>query len=423
MQRRDFQLRQSLLTIWLAVFTLAPVFFSATTFRPNFETSSYLGFAFPILACELGLVLMAFANGMRPVPALARLGRPTLVAALVWLISVSYVAFVTAPVPFAAQVFLAIALVHALFAFSLSDRIGQIWGKERHRFVNAIGLGSAYYCIFTYFVLLTFRNDYRIDWMHIGAGVSNLRQFAFYGLTSAAVGAGLILTAGEAVTKLEKLRNFSFVLVGSGMCFWSGGRGGAGALLIVILTAIAIARSGRRRQVASKLLVPVVAGLVVSSIWLPSEPFGGLRIFLATSFSNGDFNQFTTNRFQMWKETLQLVSARPFLGYGLGQFKFLVTSSLHLNSHPHNSIFQFLLQWGTIGTTAVVVMAQPALRSIAPVLRAQQDKAAVAAALLIIGHFVMSLVEGNLFHVYPTAIIVIALVVVANSGAPERDVP
>jgi O-antigen ligase len=149
--------------------------------------------------------------------------------------------------------------------------------------------------------------------------------------------------------------------------------------------------------------------------WLPHETYGLPRILNSVQPNDaGGLRQYTTGRTQIWVETLQLWAERPLMGYGMGQFKFLVPAAVSTYTHPHNAPIQFLFQWGLVGTAAVLVMARKAIVEYAATIRAPDSSAGKVAVCLLTGHGAMSMLEGNLFHTYPVSIVILALAVLGT---------
>lgn len=398
---------------------LAPSILAVTTFATHSSPSNYLGFAVPILCSEAIFVLLAMLSGMRIFSALLRLQFRTLAFTFCWILSIILVAFFSAPNPKVAQVFLPVIMLHALFSLALADRLNSSWSEFGSRFLIAAGFGAAAFCVLTYGMMWTVRKSDTFDWLTVGIGVSNVRQLAFYGLTSAAVGAGLIASEEPNGTQERPLLSFLLVSIGSGMCFWSGGRAGVGGLGVAIVVAVALAPTELRFRAVLRLLAASGTGLLISNVWIPDARYGVSRIFEATFANSDGLNGFTSNRLLMWQQSLELISARPLLGYGLGQFKFLVPSAMNTFTHPHNSLIQFLFQWGIIGTAAVVFMILPAFRKIGSIFKGEGIVSEQIALSLLAGHFSMSLIEGNLFHVYPMSIVALALATLASARVKE----
>ncbi|MGX7953478.1 O-antigen ligase family protein [Tsuneonella sp. HG249] len=338
------------------------------------------------------------------------------------MVAITYASFFAAPHSEAAQIFLVIFLCHGLFALALDDRLGVYPSKYNTILLLSLGWGALLYCILTYLLLLLVREAGDFDWLHLGIGVSNVRQLAFYGLTSAAIGAGLG-TLPATLQRRKKVRNFAFVAAGSGMCIWSGGRAAVGALVLSFCFAIFMAKPTERARVARGILSALLAGIAVSLIWLPHEAYGLPRLLNAAQSAKDGFNGFASNRIVMWQETLAAFADRPLLGYGMGQFKFIVPSAVRTFTHPHNSVLQFLFQWGLVGTAAVLIMWRPAFKAFGSVLRDRENVAGNVAATLLVAHFAMSLLEGNLFHTYPISIVIMALVILRNSISSPLSVP
>jgi O-antigen ligase len=403
--------------VWIVCMALAaaPPILAATTFDRTFSPTLYLGFAVPTLIAEACVVIAALLSGMRPVAALLRLSTASQIAILVWLATLAYVNLAVAPFGYGARLFVLVMLMHGLFALALVDRLAFGWAGLQDRLLIAVGWGALTYCVVAYGLLWTVRDLSAFDWWQPGVGVSHVRQFAFYGVTCAAIGAGLAASIASSSGRVRVFTSFLFIAVGGGMCLWSGGRAAAGALLLTLALAVAISAPGTRKRAAWIIATAAVAGTGLSLGWLPHETYGLPRILNSVQPNDaGGLRQYTTGRTQIWVETLQLWAERPLMGYGMGQFKFLVPAAVSTYTHPHNAPIQFLFQWGLVGTAAVLVMARKAIVEYAATIRAPDSSAGKVAVCLLTGHGAMSMLEGNLFHTYPVSIVILALAVLGT---------
>lgn len=402
--------------VWIACIALAaaPPMLAATTFDRTFSPTLYLGFAAPILIAEACVVIAALLSGMRPAAALLRLSKATQIAILVWLATLAYVNLAVAPFGYGARLFVLVMLMHGLFALALVDRLASGWAGLRDRLLIAVGWGALAYCVLAYGLLWTVRDVRAFDWLHLGVGVSNVRQLGFYGLTCAAVGAGLMSHFGGAFRSRASIMPILFVVVGAGMCIWSGGRAAVGGLVLAFALAVSVFPSGRRLEATVILTVALLTGAILSMAWMPDQNYGLPRILNFVQPNRDGLEEFSSGRMAIWTETIQFWFDKPFLGYGLGQFKFLVPSALLTNTHPHNAPIQFLFQWGLIGTAAVLVMARRAIVEYTTTVRAPGNSADKVAVCLLTGHGAMSMLEGNLFHTYPVSIVILALAILGT---------
>lgn len=413
---------------WSAIFACvavaaAPALLALTTFSRTPSLTNYLGFAVPILVAETLVLIAALISGMRPVAALLRLSTLSQIAILIWLSALAYVTIAVAPFGVAARWFLMIMLVHGLFALALVDRLSSSWAGLADRLLLAAGWGALTYCILAYGLLWTIRDANQFNWVNLGIGVSNVRQLAFYGLTCAAVGAGLVSRFGTPMQSWASPGNFVLVVVGAGMCIWSGGRAAAGGLILIILFAVSIAPSGRRSRAATILIIALLAGTAISMIWLPNEHYGLPRILNSVQPNQNSVDEFSSGRMAIWIQTIQFWLGRPWFGYGLGQFKFLVPTAQLTYTHPHNAPIQFLFQWGLVGTVAVLVIARRAIFEYARTIRVPGGSAGKIAICLLTGHGAMSMLEGNLFHTYPVSIVILALAVLGSQSREAQALP
>ena len=110
----------------------------------------------------------------------------------------------------------------------------------------------------------------------------------------------------------------------------------------------------------------------------------------------------------MWESTFQTFLQRPIFGFGESQFKVVVPAALNQYNHPHNSILQFMLQWGLVGVACLAVLTAPILWKVVQLSRQRPDES-LPAFFVLAGLLIFSLYEGSLYHVYPVMMVVVAL--------------
>jgi len=136
----------------------------------------------------------------------------------------------------------------------------------------------------------------------------------------------------------------------------------------------------RRRNLAILVSLAFLIAIPLSLIYVPA-PSWGLKEILGRLFGFTTIEQFDSGRTALWIGALKGFVASPLIGHGEGQFFFEVTHR-HLN-HPHDSILQYLHQWGIIGTACVLTIAGPIIAGIRKAARAAPEVALPAAGALV----------------------------------------
>jgi O-antigen ligase len=264
----------------------------------------------------------------------------------------------------------------------------------------------------------------------------NKNHFAYLMEMAFGLGLGLIIAGG---VKRERLMVYVALL----LPIWTGlvlanSRGGVLATLTQIVVAVLLltasfSRDYRLPKIAQSaafkgvLLVVLVAGVLLGMLWV-----GGDR--LATNFEAAT-TEFTANtsregasRNEIWRATLKMFAAHPFLGVGLGGYWIAITayhnaSGLMTPQEAHNDYLELLSSGGLIGFAfgiwfAVAVMR--AARANLLVDRGYMRAVRVGALLGIAGVAAHSLVDFGL-HIMANAVVFVVLIMLATTNIAARS--
>ncbi|HEY8603456.1 O-antigen ligase family protein [Tsuneonella suprasediminis] len=170
----------------------------------------------------------------------------------------------------------------------------------------AAAVGAALYCITAYSLLLSARHDPDYDWITIGAGVSNVRQLAFYGLTAACGGLAFAIHLPDTRARAATSAIFAAVaIIGIAMVFWCGSRAGTIGLLLSIVLTVLVTSSGRRVRSIAIASGAVAGGALLSMIWVPPHPHWGImRIFGRMVDIDQGLEHYSSSRWTIWQDTL-----------------------------------------------------------------------------------------------------------------------
>ncbi|MFN2101191.1 O-antigen ligase family protein [Altererythrobacter sp. MF3-039] len=402
--------------ICLSLFAALPIF-AVTTWQHDYSWQATRYFSLPIIAAELLVMLFAVLGGADPVHAFKALPRLTKIGVTIWL-AVAILASLFARIPAMAFAHLSMSLLQlgfGLVVWSFAIIPSPTFGPK---ILATMSLSIVSYLLMLIFFISLAKDVPNFEWMQFSAGVSNPRQLGFYGIP-------LLFFAAALFSKVEGKRSQSsmywlFICAGFLLVNLSGSRAGLGASVIGCVFFIAMMRKDRVR-----LLVALVSGwltaVVASAFLAPHPEWGFWNIMLGTAGINSD--SYSSGRVTMWLETIDLIRERALIGHGEGQFR-LTTSigNAMINHHPHNSILQFLYQWGLVGTGAIGVALFPLGRR----LREQRpltSRTAIALVSSAIALIAMSMLEGSLFYAFPTMIVVLAMVWITlpSNRAAEPD--
>jgi O-antigen ligase len=204
-----------------------------------------------------------------------------------------------------------------------------------------------------------------------------------------------------------------FLLLGL-LLFLQVGRSGQVLLAVLVIVAAALLLRGRRRALAVAS-VPVLAALAFSASPLMSARFA-TAWHETTNAANATEYTSMGIRVVMWQNTVDLIRARPLLGYGLGGLKPAYAAHVKdratgwkaiVTGDPHN---QFLAVWvqaglaGLLGFLFLIVAAvlQPAPQPWRYVALA--FLAAWCATSMVSSHF-QTFNEGHLIFVFLGALL------------------
>lgn len=391
----------------VALLLAAPAF-ALTSWLLAADYPAILFYAFPVLAAEITVIILAVCAGFDLRAAFARLHPTTRLGAGIWLVAIVCANLIVAPVRAAALPLLFTTLIHACFALVLWSLVTSRWRLRQRDFLYCTAAGVGVFGAIFAAIVVTELDNPVFDRIGVGIGITNIRQLGFYGITLV----GLSLGLGTPV------RGWHWLLaaLGTAFGFWlailSGSRA---AFVAAIIAGVVIGVLSERRQRASLTILVILAlatAIPASYLLIPHESWGFDRI-IDRSFSSGSPDDYASGRWAIWKETWAAILESPFIGHGEGQFRSQVPSAGNGLNHPHNALLQFLYQWGWIGTAALALMLASTVRNLLSPVRSDVRLASVGTA---IGLLAMAMVEGSLYHTYPVMIVILCLVI-ANATA------
>jgi O-antigen ligase len=391
----------------LTLASIAPVF-AALTWPPA-GWSPVRFFAIPVLVGEAILVGLAIKDGFRLPSALRGVTPATRMAAFCWIACATLSMTAAQSSPALAAILFGCMLLHALVGLAIWDRAVAGWLKWQEAIYAALALGAAAYLLVAAVCVSLAWQAPHSPWGYFGAGVSHVRQIGFYGLVLAGLAAGL-LGAGSRVLPRSAL--VALLLAGWFLVEWSGGRAAFGAAICAtgVLVALSV---GRRRQVLKLSVACSLIAMPLSYVAAPAPQWGPVSIFTRVALNTGNFS---SGRAVVWAETWRRIGDAPVIGHGQGQFRQEVKAVRGRYNHPHNSLLQFLYDWGFLGT---ILLGAMLLRSGITVLRAPLERLrpglpAIGAG---VGLLAMSSLEGSLYHAFPVMVVAICwALIVANAG-------
>ena len=405
----------------LSVFLIAaaPIIFGTLTWEPSYNSTKFRIYALPIVAIEILLFILAAAEAIRVRKFKISVNKTVVICifALITLSIMNADQVATRDKPASYRAYLNVA--HALAGLSIVWFVQNIRGFAE-LLVKAIVIGLLVFEVTAFLLLITHPDIAQLDLLKVGFGISNVRQFAFYGSIGVALSLGLALVSPVARSRYFWLACATFNLA---FIFWSGSRGGIFALTGMIVLAPFFLPEFRKAWwlLKSFLLISLPAALI-SLVWIPPSNSWGIARMLkfasagvSASLEGKESVGLTNGRTTLWREAVDLIQNSPWIGYGEAQFRFLAPSANLYYAHPHNFILQFLVNWGVIGLVLAMI---PILFGLRNGRRAgvKLDMAGMPAFLGAVTLLVFGLIDSTLYQIYPLFAFIVLILVAAQRG-------
>jgi len=348
-------------------------------------------YAWPVVAVELSVIVIAFVEG-------ARVRLPRLVVALLLAFAVlAWWTAATAENPVVSLLRTGLWAVHLLFG----------WAICQLRFIEAESAAQGFLASFAMFAILLALYMVQLvpppgyDWIDNLPGFGNVRPFGYYAAAAAAMCFGLVALTARRWQLWGGVSAIAFA-----MMFWTGSRGPVWALIGGLSVAAAIFPAARSLRAAALTIGAALLGLALAAAVpsIPGEPLSRLGML----DGNG--------RVEIWAAAAKAISARPWFGYGEGYvFPAHWAGRDGRVVHAHNIILQVLLAWGLLGAALLTLLGLMLGRVVVRQGRSDPSLMPVLAAAMVLA--ANSLVDGTLYHIYPTSIVAMGLGIAARRRA------
>lgn len=226
------------------------------------------------------------------------------------------------------------------------------------------------------------------------------RIFGLHTLSGAIAATGLVMRFWP-----QRTRRNIWLAVGAinwAGLLWSGGRGPALALVAGLFAWWLTGDAPSRQRLFRASACLLVAGLIVSlSMWSPRPELGWWNYVHRTTSANVgpalSLSAVTATRSDFWRESLQRVQDKPWIGHGPDAYRFL-TPKLD-GQQPHNFIIQLLLDVGVAGALAAIIFIGTAFAVSWQHLRKRGGNSDVAPWFaLALASTVAGLLDGVYYH-------------------------
>lgn len=205
--------------------------------------------------------------------------------------------------------------------------------------------------------------------------------------------------------------------------FWSGGRGGVLAVVVMLFAWWLGARTLRTFRVAALSATAFVAGglAVIAS---------GRSHFLLHAFarsSKDTLDGISSNRLGIWMDTWTVATSNSRqLWFGHAPEAFINLQVYRMSgpyiTHPHSALLQWILEYGLLGTAAIVLgMLTLGWQHALPHLR-HGNGVERSITATVIGMTAFSLVDGIYYHAAPLVFLTILLAYLI-SRPPSASTP
>ena len=404
---------------WLLLLGIIPLFrilvLTATDGHFTHWQSSWRIFWLPSLYVEFAVIFVALLHGMSPVSMYGRLSRPVQILLGGWIIAL-VAASSLAMYPGPAMMSAAIWIVHLLFAASIvhlvrRDPVGSLTMVRNFCLVLAASAALAGLAIIAFVMITGVDSGY--DWKSSLPGYAHIRHTGY--IFAPAIAAGI---ASLAIWPRFQIKAQVMLLaVNTAAMLWLGSRGPAAALIVAIVIAAIFSSYLRNRLFWQRAGTALAAGAILS-VLMPAPAIGWFGAIQRFWNGNAGPSDLSSGRTDIWLETVRLIGERPWLGYGGMQFQFVNSAAEGFFKHPHNSILQFVFDWGVLGGMAMLLLLATAYFR----LLLDQRIDSHMRTLGLIGASTMlafSMLDGILFYNFTIAVALIFLLVPLASVNPS----
>lgn len=199
-----------------------------------------------------------------------------------------------------------------------------------------------------------------------------------------------------------------FVILGY-FSFWSGGRGEMLALLVIWAALIAF------HAPKSILIIPII-GLLTGGLLVVLTGQTELMLGAIERSAGDSMNSVTSGRLRIWTVSLERLWETPYsalFGYGPDAFVRLAVyqdvwpGRVTYIVQPHNMVVQWLLEFGIVGTMALMGLLAQLVRCAFRFLRGNNLDGAKSVSAVALGMLVFGMTDGVYYHAAPMTFIVL----------------
>lgn len=374
-------------------------------------------FFLPALYGEISICIVAVARGLSFAKFVEKLPYFVKIILGLWLILLCVSTFFADANPSVAILGAGFWFVHLLFSFAILYLIQEAGIEALHLERLAIILPTA--AALAGLIVYAFANakglDGDMEWVSYLPGFANLRHTGYIFAPAIAISLASMAAKPREFVKSHML----LLIVNSALVLWLGSRGAIFGILVAFVVCFACFSEMRSTRFLSKAAFAGTFGALLSILApLPQHSaFGALQRFWMGSSGAAEFS---SGRLGFWAEAWEMIVGRPMIGHGSFQFQFVSTNAAGIYKHPHNSILQFLFDWGMIGGLSFLVLMGFAVYAAfftSKCPRTVKLLSTMGFATL----FAYSLIDGLFFYAYPIAISIVFLALPIATGLSWKE--
>jgi len=234
---------------------------------------------------------------------------------------------------------------------------------------------------------------------------SHIRHPAYLGAFCAMGGIAIAISCQRlqlSAWLLATVGLFEIILLGS--------RGALYASMLAVLLLVAVRPKDRWRLIGASLASAVAASVLTLAL-ADARILEGSNIFSRTA-GGGEALYNSSGRWILWQDALAAIARHPWLGYGPEGY---LTSNCCDGTHrsygplpiqPHSTLLLWLLEFGFLGTLALIWLASRTFRALAGRRAAwthwmREDDSFQWISVSILGLLAYGLIDGVLYHAIP----------------------
>lgn len=262
--------------------------------------------------------------------------------------------------------------------------------------------------IFLYVLFLLFDYNFNINSLmsddYLGLPyVTNRRYVGYFVMLSSIISSYYVINKRSDDLKVWcyflSLLNVSFLI-------WLGGRGAIISYLISMII-IVLLLNVNSKGIVKNIFILLTIFFISFAVSIPVSVFewnGAHRFYSGAMEGELLMNSAASTRIFQWAETIELIKAKPLLGYGADAYRFLSTIGFY---QPHNFILQITLEFGLLGLISFgVFFLTVVYKSLVNIVCHNKPDGLLVVAL-VLSIFSHGMLDGTLYHAQPVMLLAI----------------